>query len=132
VVRTTSYSLPEELHDHIELVQPTTIFASFRGLKTTFRWQGDDEDTSHHYATLTNASGGGVDPSCNTTITVSCLKQLYNAVDYEACPEKSRNSIGITGYLEEFANLEDLKRFYADQLPAAVNTSFTFQSVKGN
>jgi len=43
------------------------------------------------------------------------------------------NSIGITGYLEEFANRADLQQFYEDQVPAAaaVNSTFKFISVKG-
>lgn len=43
-------------------------------------------------------TGVTVDASCNTTITVSCLKQLYNAVGYVAS-NTPQNSIGITGYL---------------------------------
>jgi len=43
-------------------------------------------------------SGLTVDPTCNTTITISCIRQLYNAVGY--VPENNKkNSIGITGYL---------------------------------
>ncbi len=41
-------------------------------------------------------SGVTVDASCNTTITVSCLKQLYNAVGVVG---SGASSIGITGYL---------------------------------
>lgn len=45
-------------------------------------------------------STGGltVDPSCNTSITVTCLQQLYNAVGYVAS-NTTKNSVGITGYL---------------------------------
>ena len=32
----------------------------------------------------------------------------------------------------QFANIEDLQLFYADQVPAAVGTNFTFVSVDGN
>jgi len=39
-----------------------------------------------------------VDPSCNTTITPSCLLQLYNAVGYSPrAPEKG--NIAIASYL---------------------------------
>jgi len=69
-----------------------------------------------------------VDPTCNTTITISCLKQLYNATSYQA---QGRGSVGITGYLEEFANIQDLQSFFAEQRPDAVGTNFTFFSVAG-
>lgn len=75
------------------------------------------------------ASGGLVDASCNTTITITCLKQLYNAVGF--VPSAKGNKIGITGYLDQFANIADLQMFFADQRPDAVNSTFTFISING-
>jgi hypothetical protein len=39
--------------------------------------------------------------------------------------------LGITGYLEEYANIKDLQLFFQDQVPGAVNPSFKFVSIKG-
>ena len=119
----------------MELIQPTTMFARLKGHKTTFHWSKPDQQTSNSPATVNggkiNLPGGiTVDASCNTTITVSCLKQLYNAVGFVPSGTNG-NQIGITGYLEEFANIADLQQFYADQVPEAVNTSFNFLSVNG-
>lgn len=75
-------------------------------------------------------NGLPVDASCNTTVTIKCLQQLYNAVGYVPSAT-ANNSIAITGYLEEFANKQDLQTFYAEQRPDAVNSSYTFISVKG-
>ncbi|KAG6910773.1 hypothetical protein DXG01_007660 [Tephrocybe rancida] len=131
MVRTTIYSLPENLHRHIDLVQPTTMFGRFKRDKSTIVWLDEAvEETVQKAATITTASGVVVDASCNTTITIKCLQQLYNAVGFVPKPAK-KNSIGITGYLEEFANIQDLQSFYADQRPDALNTSFKFLSVKG-
>ena len=82
-------------------------------------------------ATGSISAGNGitVDASCNQTITVSCLKQIYNAVGYVPSQTKN-NAVGITGYLEEYANVADLQAFYKDQVPAAVNSSYTFISIK--
>ncbi|KAF9464794.1 subtilisin-like protein [Collybia nuda] len=132
MVRTTSYSLPSHLHDHIEVVQPTTMFGRFKRSASTISWPEDSETT----ASLQNlppivdtVSGTKVDASCNSTITITCLQQLYNAVGF--VPSSEGNSVGITGYLEEFANIQDLQSFYADQRPDALNSSFEFFSVKG-
>ncbi|KAG1842351.1 hypothetical protein F4604DRAFT_1597506, partial [Suillus subluteus] len=40
IVQTTSYSLPEILHDHIDLIQPTTMFARFKvkAFKSMLHW----------------------------------------------------------------------------------------------
>jgi tripeptidyl-peptidase-1 len=110
LVRTTSYSLPTNLHTHVEMVQPTTMFGRFKPEKSTIF----DLDTATELLdtaskalplSLGDASGATVDPSCNKTITVSCLLQLYNAVGY--VPSKDpRNSIGITGYTVGFPAFE--------------------------
>jgi tripeptidyl-peptidase-1 len=47
-------------------------------------------------------------------------------------PRATRNNaIALTGYLEQFANFADLKKFYVDQVPAAVNTSFKVVPING-
>jgi len=79
---------------------------------------------------LKTAGGVSVDASCNSTITISCLQQLYNTVGYVPSA-KIGNSIGITGYLNQFANIQDLQSFYRDQRPDAVNSTFKFISVNG-
>ncbi|KAG5648771.1 hypothetical protein DXG03_000120 [Asterophora parasitica] len=136
IVRTTHYSLPEKLHEHIEVVQPTTMFAQFKAMRSTISWPDETEEISVAQfkgptttTTKPPASVVPVDASCNTTITLKCLQQLYNFVDYK--PTAKGNSIGITGYLEEFANIQDLQSFYADQRPEALGSTFKFVSVKG-
>lgn len=108
------------------------MFARLQRHKTLFRWSSPEQQTnSANLAPFVDpVSGVTVDPTCNLTITLTCLRQLYNAVGYTPSA-KVGNSIGITGYLEQFANIQDLQSFYADQLPEALNTSFEFISVKG-
>ncbi|KAJ2930578.1 hypothetical protein H1R20_g6516, partial [Candolleomyces eurysporus] len=134
LVRTTSYSLPAELYDYIDVIQPTTMFGRLRTARSTIVWN-DDEDLSSAAAAKVGAitdtaSGAVVDASCNRTITIKCLQQLYNAEGYTPLATV-KNSIGITGYLEQFANIQDLQSFYTDQRPDALNTSFNFVSVNG-
>lgn len=109
------------------------MFARWKGMKSTLHREDETQvnTTVHTSGSIFNvASGMTVDASCNTTITIKCLQQLYNAVGY--VPKATKiNSIGITGYLEQFANIADLQIFYAEQRPEALNTSFDFVSVKG-
>ena len=136
IVRTTGYSLPEHLHGHVELVQPTTMFSRPRALRTTFRI--DDTASAKSVSTsadappisVPSASGGHVDASCNQTITITCIQQLYNAVGFTPSATNG-NKIGITGYLEQFANEQDLQTFFADQRPDAVGSTFTTVLVNG-
>jgi tripeptidyl-peptidase-1 len=101
IVRTTSYSLPGNLHDHIELVQPTTMFGRFKPEKSNiFKATPIPEDfdtAAKSEGVVKAASGVTVDASCNQIITITCLQQLYNAVGFT--PSAKGNSIGITGYL---------------------------------
>ncbi|KAF8204657.1 tripeptidyl peptidase A [Pholiota molesta] len=133
IVRTTSYSLPGNLHDHIELVQPTTMFGRFKPEKSNiFKATPIPEDfntAAKSEGVVKAASGVTVDASCNQIITITCLQQLYNAVGFT--PSAKGNSIGITGYLEQFANFQDLQSFFADQRPDALNSTFDVISVAG-
>lgn len=78
------------------------------------------------------ATGLSVDASCNDTITLTCLAEIYNYTGFH--PKNlpvGKNSIGVTGYLDEFANFQNLQTFYADQLPQAVGSSFEVKLVNG-
>ncbi len=138
LIRTTDYSLPDHLHEHVELIQPTTLFARWDKMRTTLHFDKDSVvestistvlDGTTYKADVTG-NAPAVDPSCNATVTLSCIAQLYNFVGYK--PQvPTKNSIGITGYLEQFANLADLKSFNLEQRPEAANSTFEFISVKG-
>lgn len=138
LIRTTDYSLPGHLDGHVELIQPTTIFARWNKMKATFHF---DKDSFKETQIAKFFSGGSqetdstngapaVDPSCNATVTVGCLQQLYNIGDYKPQAVQN-NSIGISSYLEEFVNEQDLQSFYREQRPEAVNSTFKFISVNG-
>ena len=133
LVRTTEYNLPAYLDQHIELIQPTTIFNRAKGQSTTSHFSPalyTANSSPSDEKVYLPGSGVTVDATCTATITVTCLKQLYNAADY--VPKAAHNnSIGITGYLGWFPNFSDLQQFYADQVPEAVNTSFNAVLING-
>ncbi|KAK0190627.1 tripeptidyl peptidase A [Armillaria mellea] len=132
IVRTTSYSLPPHLHDHVELIQPTTIFSRMKGFRSTIHDLNDALPTADLDGTTAESLGSGpiIDNSCKYAITLNCLKQLYNAMNYSAT-DQSKNGIGITGYLEEYANYQDLQLFYREQLPNAQGSQFQVVSING-
>ncbi|KAF7332453.1 Peptidase S53 domain-containing protein [Mycena kentingensis (nom. inval.)] len=123
LVRATTYSLPTSLHGHIELVQPTTMFALSKGLAPII-----EEATSPNAAASAPPPPPAF-PSCNpTAVTLSCIMQLYGAFGYVPRATR-RNQLGITGFLEQNANKQDLAAFYRDQLPSAVNSTFKIELV---
>ncbi|KAF9470028.1 hypothetical protein BDN70DRAFT_940179 [Pholiota conissans] len=65
-------------------------------------------------------------------ITLGCLAEIYNYTNfYPKVLGGDKNKIGITGYLDGFANFQDLQTFFADQLPQAVNSTFEVELVNG-
>jgi len=82
-VRTTEYSLPNHLHDHVDVIQPTTVFGGFKKSKSTIIWLDKSSAASDaingDLAPIVDATSGvTVDASCNVNITISCLQQIYN------------------------------------------------------
>ncbi|GJJ05822.1 hypothetical protein Clacol_000009 [Clathrus columnatus] len=130
LVRTTSWSVPDFLSEHIDLVHPTTMFSSrFRAQAATFRLSEKEPGLSV-VASIPSSEPLAVDPSCNNTITPTCVLELYNATQYKVqAPDKSK--IAISSYLGEFANIADLEQFYSLLRPEAINTSFTLISING-
>jgi len=108
------------------------MFARMKPHRTTFRWS-ETPSLTNSLKLLKGPSGTPVNESCNSTITLQCLQQIYNAVGTKGSSTNG-NGIAVTGYMEQFANLDDLKLFYEDQNPsaAATNASFKFISVSGN
>jgi tripeptidyl-peptidase-1 len=126
VVRTTAYSLPAALHDHVNLVAPTTYFGNMKAMKKTSFLQPELDHVKDNGAGHRNNAVPAA--SCDTAITIDCLRTLYNTADYT--PAKDRTTLGIAGYLDEYANHADLKTFLAKYRPDANGTSYTDVSIK--
>ncbi|KAF8138892.1 peptidase S8/S53 domain-containing protein [Boletus edulis] len=131
-VRTTSYSLPESLHKHVELIQPTTMFTRPRPFRSTLHWSKtvSSDSMSPSNGTITGPAGNPVDVSCNATITIDCLKQIYNSVGYNTSATNG-NQIAISSYLEEYANNQDLQQFFQLENLMAYGSNYTFVSING-
>ena len=85
-IRTLQYSIPKKLHQYIQMIQPTTRFGQMRGERSfiidhhevpTVRAKEQDYGTD---AARINAT------FCNTTITPTCLKELYNYGNFQPDP----------------------------------------------
>jgi tripeptidyl-peptidase-1 len=131
VVRTLSYSLPKELHSHIDVVAPTTYFGTLRSMrKTSFLQPNVKPITDEEAASLVLGSDAAVPSSCATTITPTCLRDLYNTSTYVPAATNV-NKLGVAGYLEEFANTADLQTFFKKFRTDAVGSTFTIVQVNG-
>jgi tripeptidyl-peptidase I len=77
------------------------MFGRFKQHKATFVPVGPDAviaELDPNAVGIDSGSGVTVNPSCNKTITIQCLQELYNAVG--VVPSATiGNSIAVTGYL---------------------------------
>ncbi|KIJ54289.1 hypothetical protein M422DRAFT_201377 [Sphaerobolus stellatus SS14] len=123
--RTLSWSLPRKVHSHIDVIEPTTMFGRLRKMKaTSFLMPNAPVDEDGTLGTLAVPA-----TSCNTVITPTCLRTLYNTINYTPAAT-TKNSIGVAGYLNEFANDADLKTFFTRFRTDASGT-FTHVQVNG-
>ena len=106
IVRTTSYSLPDVLHEHVSVIVPTTYFGTMRAMRSHIL---SKEPVIGQVATPKAASPeAGVPDSCMENITPACLFALYNAAGYVPTAT-DKNVLGVVGYLDQFANYADLQ-----------------------
>jgi tripeptidyl-peptidase I len=119
-IRTLHYSVPENLHQYIEMIQPTTRFGQIRPQ----RHQVLTKETLGEAGTALNVTG------CNATITPTCLKDLYNIGNFKATGKRG-SLLGVNGFLNEYARYADLAQFEKEYAPWAVGANFTWTSVKG-
>ncbi|KAJ7483186.1 peptidase S8/S53 domain-containing protein [Mycena latifolia] len=126
VVRTMEYSLPTELHSHVDVVTPTTYFGTLRSMRATSFLQPQPaslESDAESFAA--EISPLAVPASCGTTVTPACLRAMYNTTAYVP-KATATNKLGVAGYLQEFAN-DAGKSFRTD----AVGGTFTHVQVNG-
>ena len=116
-LRTTSYSVPDDLADYIDLITPTTYFG-----KTTAQVPG-----RMHFPKKTVAPRQ-LNSSCATLITPACIKELYNVGDYKPDPN-SGSRIAFGSFLNQSARTQDLSLFeIANSIP---QQGFSVQLING-
>ena len=116
-LRTTSYSVPDDLTDYIDLVTPTTYFG-----KTTAQVPG-----RMHFPKR-NVAPRQLNTSCATLITPACIKELYNVGNYTPDPT-SGSRIAFGSFLNQSARTQDLSLFEtANSIP---QQGFSVQLING-
>ena len=96
-LRTTQYSVPDSLVQHIDLISPTTYFG-----KTSAQAPVMNPDASP-------VEPRQVDASCATSITPTCLKEIYN-IKYTPTG-KTNSTIAFGSFLNQSARTQDLTLF---------------------
>ncbi|KAM0334167.1 hypothetical protein ACHAQA_001187 [Verticillium albo-atrum] len=116
-LRTTEYSIPDELEAHIDLVAPTTFFGRSKAHTMTPEFPA-------HLATRQSRNT----TTCLYVITPECLEQAYHYGAYEADPEAG-SRVAFASFLNQSARQDDLSQYLATfNLPA---NNFTTTLISG-
>ncbi|ORY17869.1 peptidase S8/S53 domain-containing protein [Clohesyomyces aquaticus] len=124
-LRTLSYSLPDALKDHVDMVQPTTFFG-LKHLRSTI--------SEHHPITEAElkvhiGATSAVTGCTGTRITPTCLANLYN---FTSAKTQTAGLLGIAGFLEEYAIKADYTTFLNNNAYFSnKGKSFTCTTVNG-
>ena len=121
VTRTTSWSLPRHLHDHIDTIQPTTSF--FRAAANANHLIEGAAEIPAGYHPPSNESIAAV---CNvTSVTPECFSTLYSTKWYKPKALK-KNKVGFNNFLGEIPIRPDAELFLKKYAPASVSIAKTF------
>lgn len=145
-LRTTEYSVPDDLQTHIDLITPTTYFGKTVPQIPTPKSLAPR--VGHHVGELairqfngtTNSTTNGtlsgstnsttndtIDASCTTLITPTCIKELYN-INYT--PDATSGSkIGFGSFLNQSVRTQDLSLFQLAQ--GIPQQRFTVELING-
>lgn len=118
VIRTLGYSVPEDIHPHVLLIQPTTRF----GNMNTQRSLPIEEPIEATQADLA--------APCGLVVSPDCLREMYGLYGAQAKPDP-RNRLGISGFLEQFARHGDFDEFISRFAYNQTDANFTVVSING-
>ncbi|KAF2836705.1 subtilisin-like protein [Patellaria atrata CBS 101060] len=104
-LRTTAYSLPEEVRAHIQLVTPTTYFGRTAAFAPTRVLPHVVANADREVMAPTKRQSA-IPASCSSSITPVCLKAMYNISYTPSLNSSSR--IGFGSFLNLSASYADL------------------------
>lgn len=118
VIRTVQYSVPQDIRDSVQMIQPTIKFGQFSAQQN----QPDLEPVATRFDDL--------NVNCSTTVTTKCLRRLYGIYDTEAKPDP-RNKLGVSGFLDQYARYDDFRTFMRTYEPDRTDANFSVVSING-
>jgi tripeptidyl-peptidase-1 len=117
-LRTTAYSIPDDLGDAIDLISPTTYFGNMKAHRAV---PNTPPSKTEQNADVKRQ----LKPACETTVSVpisanqteefdllspTCLKELYNIGNYKVDPSAG-STIAFGSFLNQSASFSDLAKF---------------------
>ncbi|KAJ7636789.1 family S53 protease [Roridomyces roridus] len=118
VIRTLAYSVPTSLRRHIQFIHPTISFVP-------------PFSSSSLTAISSTLHSDVISSFCALVVTPTCLQGMYGIPSIKS-HNNSLNTIGVAGYIDQWANKADVQLFLEKFRPdLASNTSFAVSSIDG-
>lgn len=139
ISRAPQWSLPVHLHDHIDVVQPTTSFFRPKARRSqpilddaaagNAWWENEGKALFSEDAQL-DSEKLPILQVCNVSFTTPrCLRTLYGTLGYK--PQATdTNRIGITDYLNETSYRADIYKFLQTFRPKAADAANSFEIIQ--
>ncbi|PGH04810.1 tripeptidyl-peptidase I [Blastomyces parvus] len=121
IIRALEYSVPVSVAPHVRMIQPTTGFTRPQPHGSTL------------FRVTTPSSGRATEDgevNYSQQITPSYLCTLYN-IPCSKEPQCILSKVGVSGYLEQYAQYADLQLFLSAYVPDAPEANFSVQSING-
>ena len=131
LIRTPEWSLPKNLHDHIEVIQPTNSFLRMMPQSDLAATGISPDDVDVDVTTVPEPAllprDADIGKVCNLTyVTPLCLRKLYGTFGYQ--PQvPGKNRVGLTNYLGETNNRSDVSIFLEKFRPEAAKAAYEFE-----
>ncbi|TDL19226.1 subtilisin-like protein [Rickenella mellea] len=132
-----SYSLPQHIREHIDIIQPTVHFNHRPPVTTQKHKRANGKLTNINTHIRPKPGGGKIHPSaataslanCDANITPACLQALYS-INYTPVAT-SQNSYGIAEFTPQAFLQGDLDLFFGNFSPSQVGSSPVLVSIDG-
>ncbi|KAF8318927.1 peptidase S8/S53 domain-containing protein [Cantharellus anzutake] len=141
LLRCASYDLPNEVHPHIDTVQPTNYFGPPEGRRSdSFERVGLRHSCARHCGDLLHPGDGGLTMARRSGkprrlqapsgfVDPQYLMSVYGFTNYTA--SSNRSMIAVANFLGDRVNLEDTKLFWEKLAPHALNSTPSIENVNG-
>ncbi|RPD56645.1 subtilisin-like protein [Lentinus tigrinus ALCF2SS1-7] len=128
-----SYSVPESVRSHIDLIKPTVHFLHRVPTPDQLQKRAFERPSTHiRTGPKTDGSKVTITPSlenCDETITLDCLRALYS-IDHTPV-STDKNTFGILEFTPQAFLQSDLDMFFANFSPSQVGTKPILISIDG-
>lgn len=116
-LRTTSYSVPDDLGGAIDLIDPTTFFGNMQAHRAVPKVEPSQTEKIPDKRQLKAACETKVIYQYNSTLSIpfevltpTCVKELYNIGDYQVDPSAG-STLAFGSFLNQSASQSDLAKF---------------------